>query len=176
MNIVRIPMFNSFWVLGNSKYPAGVSHVCSADTKKTRHNPFLPSYMQPTEHIPVVLSFTDRQLATRLVANRLHVMPIHQNNLNRSERPFITYATNHHPPDDAMYDLYPVMLSANSTFLSKLVVMSCSQFFVVESFHESLNMITLEGELIDPMSQLTLDTQLDVQHMMFDILEEMYLD
>ena len=176
MNRVNLPMSNSFWVLGNSKSPAGVSRVCSADTIQTRNNPILPSYMQPTEHIPVVFLFTNRQIATRFLSKRLHVTPIHQNNLNRHERPFITYATNHNHPNDTVYDMYPVLLSANDTFLTKLVVMSCSQFFVVESFHESSNMVTLEGELVDPLSQMSFDTQLNVQHMMFDILEEMYLD
>jgi hypothetical protein len=167
-------MSGSFWVLGNARSPIDVTHVCSSETTRRQTNPLLPAYMQPNEYIPVVLSFSNRPTAMRFLDKRLHESTVHQNNLTLADRPFITYATNQSSSTQADYEIFPVLLTAKDTFLRNLVITSFSQFFVIESFNESANMVTLEGELIDPMNNILFESQLDVQHVLFEILEDLY--
>lgn len=166
-------MSTAFWVVGNAPTATQVSHVCSSYIQSPNINPSLPAYVQPTEHVPVIIAFNNQNTATRFISKQLHVSPIHQNNLNQIERPFITYATNHVSKKDR-YEMFPILLTGEDTFLTNLVVTSFSRFFVVDTFLESSKMVTLEGELIDPMSDLDVKSQLNVQHLIFDTLEDMY--
>jgi hypothetical protein len=71
--------------------------------------------------------------------------------------------------------MFPLELSTDDEFLSKLVVSSFSQFFVIDTFTENKNLITVEGYILDPINELTTENTASVQRMMFKMLEETYL-
>jgi large subunit ribosomal protein L40e len=133
--------------------------------------------MQPKQEVPIIYSFKTEQIANRFILNRVYEKHIHQNNIQRDERPFITFAKNF--PAESSYEpnplMYPLQLSTEDEFLSKLVVSSFSQFFVIDTFTENKNLITVEGYILDPINELTKENTQSVQRMMFKMLEETYL-
>jgi hypothetical protein len=167
-----------FWVLGNSFSISNTQHLCSFNFKSNLAPcPKLPCYMQPKQEVPIIYSFKTEQIANRFILNRVYEKHIHQNNIQRDERPFITFAKNF--PAESSYEpnplMYPLQLSTEDEFLSKLVVSSFSQFFVIDTFTENKNLITVEGYILDPINELTKENTQSVQRMMFKMLEETYL-
>lgn len=176
--MIIVTMTGLFWVLGNSISVSNVQQLCSFNFQSTPTiHPKLPSYMQPKTEIPIIYSFKTENIANRFALNRVYEKQIHQNNLQRAERPFITFAKNFQA--DSPYEsnplMFPLELSTDDEFLSKLVVSSFSQFFVIDTFTENKNLITVEGYILDPINELTTESTASVQRMMFKMLEETYL-
>jgi hypothetical protein len=133
--------------------------------------------MQPKNEVPIIYSFKTEHIANRFVLNKVYEKKIHQTNIRFDERPFITFAKNFEA--DSVYEanplMFPLQLSTEDEFLSKLVVSSFSQFFVIDTFTENKNLITVEGYILDPINELTQEDTTSVQRMMFKMLEETYL-